>query len=109
MEPADVEPRQLDEAVIFSRGGTPGAAPHYLTRHTAAGSKEAKMTIAIIGGTGFTEMRYLESPRAQVVRTPFGGMTAYFGGYQGRELIFLPRHGLDHNLLSHQVNYQANI
>lgn len=67
------------------------------------------MTVAIIGGTGFTDMRYLESPRAQVVRTPFGGMTAYFGGYEGRELIFIPRHGPEHNLLAHQVNYKANI
>lgn len=67
------------------------------------------MTVAVIGGTGFTDMSYLESPRAQVVRTPFGGMTAYFGGYEGRELIFLPRHGPEHNQLAHQINYRANI
>jgi 5'-methylthioadenosine phosphorylase len=67
------------------------------------------MRIAIIGGTGFTEMNYLESPRPQVVRTPFGGMTAYIGGYRGYEIVFLPRHGPEHNQLAHQVNYRANI
>ncbi|HEU5330241.1 MAG: MTAP family purine nucleoside phosphorylase [Thermomicrobiales bacterium] len=67
------------------------------------------MTHAIIGGTGFTDMTFLEAPRALVVRTPFGGMTAYSGGYAGQELIFVPRHGPQHNALAHQVNYKANI
>lgn len=67
------------------------------------------MERVIIGGTGFYDMDYLENPRAQVVRTPFGGATLYIGTYEGREIGFLPRHGPEHNRLAHQVNYQANI
>jgi 5'-methylthioadenosine phosphorylase len=67
------------------------------------------MKPAIIGGTGFYDMSYLESPRAQIVRTPFGSITAYIGHYQGEEITFLPRHGAEHNQLAHEINYRANI
>lgn len=67
------------------------------------------MKHALIGGTGFYDMSYLESPRAQIVRTPFGSITAYVGRYQGEEIAFLPRHGPEHNQLAHEVNYRANL
>ena len=67
------------------------------------------MKRAIIGGTGFADLSYLEGRRAQVVRTPFGGSTVYIGTYQGEETCFLPRHGPEHNQLAHEVNYRANI
>ena len=67
------------------------------------------MKRVILGGTGFYDMDFLESPYPQVVRTPFGSATVFIGQYQGEEIGFLPRHGPEHNFLAHQVNYQANI
>jgi len=67
------------------------------------------MKYALIGGTGVYDMSYLDSPRPQIVRTPFGSITVYSGGYKGQEIGFLPRHGPEHNQLAHEVNYRANI
>jgi 5'-methylthioadenosine phosphorylase len=67
------------------------------------------MKRAIIGGTGFNAMTYLEAPRAQIIRTPFGSTTMYIGRYQDQEIVFLPRHGPEHNCLAHEINYRANI
>jgi 5'-methylthioadenosine phosphorylase len=67
------------------------------------------MKRAIIGGTGFYDMSYMDDAQSQVIRTPFGGATVYSGRFQGEEIGFLPRHGSEHNQLAHQVNYRANI
>lgn len=64
---------------------------------------------AIIGGTGFYTLDYMDNPQKKILRTPFGGITVYQGGFHGEELIFLPRHGPDHNSLANQINYRANI
>jgi 5'-methylthioadenosine phosphorylase len=63
----------------------------------------------LAGGTGFTELDYLEDPHPKMVRTPFGGTTIYLGTYQGIETGFLPRHGMNHEHLAHQVNYRASV
>ena len=65
--------------------------------------------IAIIGGTGFYTLDYMDDPQKINVRTPFGGTTFYQGKFQGEDICFLPRHGFDHNQLANQVNYRANI
>jgi 5'-methylthioadenosine phosphorylase len=67
------------------------------------------MKTLLIGGTGFNTMDYLESVEPRVVRTPFGGATVFLGRYQGVDTGFLPRHGLQHERLAPQVNYQAHI
>ena len=67
------------------------------------------MKRAIIGGTGFYDMGYLEELRARIVRTPFGSASVFSGRYQGEPLVFLPRHGPEHNRLAHEINYRANI
>ena len=43
------------------------------------------------------------------VETPFGNVEAAVGQLAGRELVFLNRHGPDHVLPPHLVNYRANI
>ena len=67
--------------------------------------------IAIIGGTGLTSLEGLRVIRRQVVKTPYGPMSAplVFGEYNGREVVFLARHGHGHTIPPHQVNYRANI
>ena len=67
--------------------------------------------LAIIGGTGLTQLANLELTHRQVVRTPYGEASGplTFGRLNGREVIFLARHGYGHTIPPHAVNYQANV
>ena len=67
--------------------------------------------VAIIGGTGLTSLPGLKIIRTQVVRTPFGAPSGalVFGDYCGRKIIFLPRHGAQHTIPPHMINYRANM
>lgn len=67
--------------------------------------------LAIIGGSGLTRLANLDVQRRQVVRTPYGEPSGAltFGTIQGREVIFLARHGYGHTIPPHEVNYRANI
>jgi 5'-deoxy-5'-methylthioadenosine phosphorylase len=67
--------------------------------------------LAIIGGSGLTQLANLELRRRQVVRTPYGDPSGalMFGTLRGREVIFLARHGYGHTIPPHEVNYRANI
>ncbi len=64
--------------------------------------------IAIVGGTGFE--RLFAAKHEKMVETPFGTASPVFSGLLGaRPIFFLPRHGKDHTLPPHKVNYRANI
>jgi 5'-deoxy-5'-methylthioadenosine phosphorylase len=67
--------------------------------------------LAIIGGTGLTQLANLDVSRRQVVRTPYGEPSGplTFGTLRGVPLIFLARHGYGHTVPPHQVNYRANL
>ena len=67
--------------------------------------------LAIIGGTGLTELANLEVSRRQAVRTPYGEPSGSltFGAVRGVSVIFLARHGDHHTIAPHQVNYRANL
>jgi 5'-methylthioadenosine phosphorylase len=67
--------------------------------------------LAIIGGTGLTELSSLALTRRQVVRTPWGEPSGAltFGRIRGREVVFLARHGYGHTIPPHMVNYRANL
>jgi 5'-methylthioadenosine phosphorylase len=67
--------------------------------------------LAIIGGTGLTQLSNLAVSRRQVVRTPYGEPSGalVFGQIAGREVVFLARHGYGHTIPPHMVNYRANI
>jgi 5'-methylthioinosine phosphorylase len=68
-------------------------------------------TIAIIGGTGLTQLRELEILRRETAQTPFGEPSASLtiGSLHGREVVFLARHGDRHTIPPHRVNYRANL
>jgi 5'-methylthioinosine phosphorylase len=70
-----------------------------------------KIKIAIIGGSGLSTLKGLKNIRRDVGRTPYGDPSAPLTtGILGEsEVIFLPRHGLNHQIPPHQVNYRANI
>ena len=67
--------------------------------------------LAIIGGTGLTQLSNLAVSRRQVVRTPYGEPSGAltFGQIGAREVVFLARHGYGHTIPPHMVNYRANI
>lgn len=67
--------------------------------------------IAIIGGTGLDKLPGLAISHEQVMDTPFGAASApaFIGSYGGKQVIFLARHGSQHQFAPHQVNYRANI
>ena len=70
--------------------------------------KFKKVKIAIIGGTGFENL--LENARQLRLGTPYGiSPPLRVGKISGRNVVFLPRHGPDHSVPPHRINYRANI
>lgn len=67
--------------------------------------------LAIIGGSGLSQLANLQITRRQVVRTPFGepSSPATFGQLGGVEIVFIARHGYGHTLAPHEINYRANV
>jgi 5'-methylthioadenosine phosphorylase len=67
--------------------------------------------LAIIGGTGLTQLANLKITHRQVIRTPYGEPSGpmTFGIINGHEVMFIARHGYGHNIPPHEVNYRANI
>ncbi|MBI5659555.1 MAG: S-methyl-5'-thioinosine phosphorylase [Nitrosomonadales bacterium] len=67
--------------------------------------------LAIIGGTGLTQLANLEITHRQVMRTPYGEPSGAitFGRLRQHEAMFLARHGYGHTIPPHEVNYRANL
>lgn len=67
--------------------------------------------LAIIGGTGLTALDGLNITEKKTVTTPFGEPSSelLIGEFQGKSVIFLPRHGQQHSIPPHKINYRANI
>jgi 5'-methylthioadenosine phosphorylase len=67
--------------------------------------------LAVIGGSGLTQLGNLEVTRREVVRTPFGEPSGAltFGRIGCQEVVFLARHGYGHTIPPHRVNYRANL
>ena len=69
------------------------------------------MKLGLIGGSGLYEFAALESPRCKRTMTRWGEPSAPLtvGRLHGQDIVFLPRHGADHRIPPHLVNYRANI
>jgi 5'-methylthioadenosine phosphorylase len=67
--------------------------------------------LAIIGGSGLTQLASLGVTHRKAVRTPYGEPSGAltFGRLRDREVIFLARHGYGHTIPPHEVNYRANV
>jgi 5'-methylthioadenosine phosphorylase len=67
--------------------------------------------LGIIGGTGFYKLDGVNVTGDETVDTPFGTPSAPItrARYKDTELVFLPRHGIHHSVLPHEINYRANI
>ncbi|MDZ4654306.1 MAG: S-methyl-5'-thioadenosine phosphorylase [Coriobacteriia bacterium] len=64
--------------------------------------------IGVFGGSGFYSL--LDDPIEFKVNTPYGAPSSpvMYGEIGGRKVAFLPRHGKDHSLPPHMINYRAN-
>jgi 5'-deoxy-5'-methylthioadenosine phosphorylase len=67
--------------------------------------------LAIIGGSGLTQLSSLEVGKRKVMRTPYGDPSSplAFGRIGACEVVFLARHGHGHTIAPHEVNYRANL
>jgi 5'-methylthioadenosine phosphorylase len=67
--------------------------------------------IGIIGGSGLYKIEGLEIIKQLKVKTPFGAPSDKFtiGKLEGKEVVFLPRHGVGHRISPSEINYRANI
>ena len=67
--------------------------------------------VGIVGGSGLYEMEGFEEISEQAVATPFGDPSDNLvsGRIGGRRVCFLPRHGVGHRLMPHEINHRANV
>ena len=67
--------------------------------------------IGIIGGSGLYKIEGLKKVKPVAVATPFGVASDKYitGELEGRQVVFLPRHGLGHRLNPSEINFRANI
>lgn len=67
--------------------------------------------LGIIGGSGLYKMQDLKIIKEERVKTPFGEPSDNFilGELEGKDVVFLPRHGRHHTILPTEINFKANI
>jgi 5'-methylthioadenosine phosphorylase len=67
--------------------------------------------IGIIGGSGLYDIEGINEVKEILAATPFGKPSDKFkiGRLEGKEVVFLPRHGRGHRLSPSEINYRANI
>ena len=72
---------------------------------------DGEPAIGVVGGSGLYEMDGLDQIEMKDIRTPFGEPSdqVIVGRIDGRRVCFLPRHGVGHRLLPHEINHRANI
>jgi len=69
------------------------------------------MAIAIIGGSGFSSIDQFKLKNDHNIDTPYGSTSAPIleGDMYGESVFFLARHGKEHTIQPHKINYRANI
>ncbi|NQY26933.1 MAG: S-methyl-5'-thioinosine phosphorylase [Piscirickettsiaceae bacterium] len=67
--------------------------------------------LAIIGGTGLSALEGLNITEQRKVDTPYGQPSSdlLVGEIAGQQVVFLPRHGEQHTIPPHKINYRANM
>ena len=65
--------------------------------------------LGVIAGTGFYSLDALQDARQVVVDTAYGAVRLTAGTMHGRATYFVSRHGIDHSVPPHMVNYRAII
>lgn len=67
--------------------------------------------LGIIGGTGLDRLDLIENRKKVADDTPWGNPSAGLvtGRIGATDIAFLPRHGHDHAVPPHEINYRANL
>ena len=82
-------------------------------------NSEKKITIAIIGGTGLTELNDQDATGPEITKihdqdsiyTELGAPSSPIseGTWNGQRVLFIARHGHPHSVPPHKINYRANL
>lgn len=69
------------------------------------------IALAVIGGTGLYRLAALDDVETVLRETPYGDPSgpARIGRFGAHRIAFLARHGEQHSLPPHRVNYRANL
>ncbi|MEO7994073.1 MAG: S-methyl-5'-thioadenosine phosphorylase [bacterium] len=72
-------------------------------------TKAPAVEIGVFGGSGF--YNFVDVIEERWIETPYGAPSdkVIIGEVNGRRVAFLPRHGRDHQLPPHMINYRANV
>ncbi|MBB3168513.1 S-methyl-5'-thioinosine phosphorylase [Simiduia aestuariiviva] len=67
--------------------------------------------LAVVGGSGWESFPGLTNVKQLSLDTPYGPLAEplSLADWNGQSLIFLSRHGAQHSLAPHQINYRANV
>ena len=67
--------------------------------------------IGVIGGSGLYKMEGLDVKEKITIETPYGPPSdeIILGELRGKNMAFLPRHGLGHFIPPSEINFRANI
>lgn len=67
--------------------------------------------LAVIGGSGLYRLDRLEVEDSRQLGTPYGNTSGRLahGRLDGAPVLFIARHGEDHSVAPHLVNYRANV
>lgn len=65
--------------------------------------------IGVFGGSGFYSL--LEGVQELPIETPYGAPSdsVFLAEYAGKRVAFMPRHGRNHTIPPHNINYRANV
>lgn len=66
-----------------------------------------KVSFAVVGGSGLEKL--FQTAEQIHVDTPYGASTLSVGKIANKQVAFLSRHGIDHSIPPHRINYRANI
>ncbi|MCU1424177.1 MAG: S-methyl-5-thioadenosine phosphorylase [Microbacteriaceae bacterium] len=69
----------------------------------------ATASVAVIGGSGLYQLFDPAASRVVTVATPYGATDVTIGRLADRDVAFLTRHGSDHSVVPHLINYRANV
>ena len=72
-------------------------------------AKDIQAEVGVFGGSGFYS--FLEDTEEIEVKTPYGPPSdkIVMGQVGGKNVAFMPRHGRNHDLPPHMINFRANI
>lgn len=70
-----------------------------------------KASVGVIGGSGLYKMEELKNVRELNIKTPFGKTSdlIIYGEIGKTPVVFIPRHGRNHNILPSEIPHQANM